>query len=305
MSVTHGMVTAFVKKVDAAQGRVKVEYRDIEQGLLSPWAYIASPMSGKSRGALFMPEEGDEVLVCYGDGHFSRPYVVGFLWNGEHTSPETHAHNRVIITPGGHQLRFEDKEGDRRVVLKTDGGHKLTMDDKSGQKKLELAAASGQRKLLMDEETASAKVQVKSSMNEIVLDDAPGAAKIQIKAGAVTIVLNQLPQPSISVSAAGTTIDISATGVSLSTTAPVTVSTASSATLTSGGAVSVTAGGAVSVTAGAAASLTCTTANVTAGVFNLSAGVFNCNAPVAIFAGVVKATAIVSPIYTPGLGNMI
>ena len=70
MSMTQGMVTAFVKEVDAAQGRVLVEYRDMQEGLLSPWAYIASPMSGKGRGALFMPEEGDEVLVCFGDGHF-------------------------------------------------------------------------------------------------------------------------------------------------------------------------------------------------------------------------------------------
>lgn len=307
MSITQGMVTAFVKKVDAGQGRVQVEYRDMEEGLLSPWAYIASPMSGKSRGALFMPEEGDEVLVCFGDGHFSRPYVVGFLWNGEHTSPETHAHNRVIVTPGGHQLRFEDKEGDRRVVLKTDGGHKLTMDDKSGQKKVELAAASGQRKLLMDEEQATGKVQIKSAQNEIVLDDGPGATKIEIKAGqgAVTIVLNVLPQPSISVSAAGTTVEISATGVSLSTAAPVSVTTASSVSITSGGAVSVTAGGAASVTAAGAASLTCSAASVTAGVFNLSAGIFNCNAPIANFAGVVKATAIISPLYTPGVGNLI
>jgi len=305
MSMTQGMVTAFVKEVDAAQGRVLVEYRDMQEGLLSPWAYIASPMSGKGRGALFMPEEGDEVLVCFGDGHFSRPYVVGFLWNGEHTSPETHAHNRVIVTPGGHQLRFEDKEGDRRVVLKTDGGHKLVMDDKSGQKKVELAASSGQRKLLMDEETASGKVQIKSAQNEIVLDDAPGGAKIEIKAGAVTIVLNQQPQPSISVSVAGTTIDISASGVSLSTVAPVSVSTAGSVSVSSGGAVSVTSGGAVSVTAGGAASLTCSTASVTAGIINLSAGIFNCNAPIANFAGVVKATAIISPLYTPGVGNLL
>lgn len=299
MSVTHGVVTAFVKEVDAAQGRVLVEYRDMEAGLMSPWAYIASPMSGKGRGALFMPEQGDEVLVCYGDGHFHRPYVVGFLWNGEHTSPETEAHNRVIVTPGGHQLRFEDKQGDRRVVLKTDGGHALTMDDKAGQKKVELKTASGQRSLLMDEEAATAKVLLKSQLNEVLLDDLPAGTKVQIKAGqgAVTVTLNATPQPSIAISVAGTTVDISASGVSLSTPAPVTVSTAA--------AVSVTSGAAVSVTAAGAAALTCTTANVTAGVFNLNAGVFNCNAPLANFAGVVKATAIVSPAYTPGAFNLI
>jgi hypothetical protein len=162
-----------------------------------------------------------------------------------------------------------------------------------------MKAASGQRSLLMDEEAASAKVRLKSQMNEVLLDDLPAGTKIQFNAGngAVTVTLNATPQPSIAISVAGTTVDISATGVSVSTAAPVSVNTASSASVTSGGAMSLTAGG--------VANLTCSTANVTAGVFNLSTGVFNCNAPLANFAGVVKATAIISPVYTPGAFNLI
>ena len=62
-----------------------------------------------------MPEPGDEVLVAFQDGKFDSPYVVGFLWNGEQVSPEDTPHNRVIVTPGGHQLRFEDKDHRRRA----------------------------------------------------------------------------------------------------------------------------------------------------------------------------------------------
>src|ERR1051326_1930630 len=124
MSRRQGVLTAFVKRVDAELGRVQVEYSAIEENLESAWAPSATPMSGKSRGQLFMPEVGDEVLVAFHDGQFDTPFVVGYLWNGEHVSPETSPDNRVIVTPGGHQLRFEDKEGDRRVILKSSGGHK-------------------------------------------------------------------------------------------------------------------------------------------------------------------------------------
>ena len=103
MSKRAGVVTGYVKKVDAKQGRVQVEYRGIEKDLLSPWAYVAAPLSGKKRGMLFMPEADDEVLVAYGDGEFGHPYVVGFLWNGDQLSPETEADQRVIVTPGGHE----------------------------------------------------------------------------------------------------------------------------------------------------------------------------------------------------------
>jgi uncharacterized protein involved in type VI secretion and phage assembly len=128
MNERHGVVTAFVKKVDVKQGRVIVEYRSIDDKLESTWAPIASPMSGKGRGALFMPEENDQALVAFQDGKFDSPFVVGFLWNGVQTSPEDDPANRVIITPGGLQLRFEDKEPAKKIVIKSTQ-HTVTLDD--------------------------------------------------------------------------------------------------------------------------------------------------------------------------------
>ena len=101
------------------------------QARSSTWAPIAAPLAGKNRGALFMPEVGDEVLVAFEHGDFDHPYVVGFLWNGEDDVARERADNRVIVTPGGHQLRFEDKDGDTPVILKSNGGHELTLDDKA------------------------------------------------------------------------------------------------------------------------------------------------------------------------------
>jgi len=128
MNERHGVVTAFVKQTDVKQGRVVVEYSSIDNQLESAWAPIASPMSGPGRGALFMPKEGDEALVAFADGKFDSPFVVGFLWNGTQPSPEDDPENRVIVTPGGHQLRFEDREPAKKIIIKSTQ-HTVTLDD--------------------------------------------------------------------------------------------------------------------------------------------------------------------------------
>lgn len=243
MSDRQGVVTAFVKKTDVKQGRAVVEYRSIDDKLESAWAPIASPMSGKGRGALFMPEQGDEVLVAFEDGKIDSPYIVGFLWNGEQVSPETEADNRVIVTPGGHQLRFEDKAGDARVVVKSAGGRSVTLDDK-----------------------LPGKVEIASGAHTVVLDDTPGVASISIKAGSaglVSIRLGTVP-PTVTVSTGTSTVSIGPAGVS--------------------------------VTA--------------AGMLTINAGMVAVNAGLTTFSGAVQCSALVtnavaSPLYTPGLGNLI
>ncbi len=248
-----GVVTAFVEELDPKQGRIKVEYRGEEEGMLSPWAYMAAPMSGKSRGQLFMPEKGDEVLVCYGDGDFGHPYVVGFLWNGEHVSPEKDAHNRVIVTPGGHQLRFEDKEGAKKVVLRSDG----------------------KRELLLDDNPAAGRVEITSGEHHVLLDDAPANTKIEIKAGkaiGVTITLNVTPVPSLSIQVGGSSmINVSDAGVAINAASPLSIASTAAVSVASTGTVAITAAGA---------------ASVTAPVLNVTSAVTN-------FTGVVKATAFV------------
>ena len=272
MSHRAGVVTGFVKGVDAAQGRVQVEYRGMQESLLSPWAYVAAPMSGQGRGALFMPEVDDEVLVCFADGDFNHPFVVGFLWNGEQTSPEEHAYNRVIVTPGGHQLRFEDKENDRRVILKSDGGHQLRLEDKAGDEQASLKTNAGRELRLEDHGTG--KVVVNSGSHEIVLNDLPANSKITISAGkgaGATITLTQTPLPSLTIDVAGNTISAGASGVSVTSPSMVSVS--------------------------------CSAATLTAGTLSVNAGLTT-------FAGTVICTSliassVVSPLYSPGVGNLV
>ena len=89
----------------------------------------STPMAGDDRGSFMMPEVGDEALVAFEHGDFAHPFVLGFLWSGADHPPETDTQLRIIRTPGGHELRFEDTPGAKKVVVKTEGGLSLTMDD--------------------------------------------------------------------------------------------------------------------------------------------------------------------------------
>lgn len=266
MKSMTGVVTAVVKDIDAAQGRLQLEYQSLQDGLASTWAPVAAPMTGKNRGMLFMPEAGDEVLVAFEHGDFDHPFIVGFLWNGEQVSPEHERQMRVIVTPGGHQLRFEDKQNDTRIVLKSKGGHKITLEDKA----------------------PSPKIEIKSQQHTITMDDTSGASRVQLEAGtaAVTITMTTVP-PSLTISLAGTSFNVNPSGVALTSPGPVTVQSA------------------------AVANVTCSAANLTvAGVTNLTTGVLNVTAGLSNFSGVLRAdtvvtNAVVSPLYTPGIGNLI
>jgi uncharacterized protein involved in type VI secretion and phage assembly len=142
-----GVVTAIVKSLNdpEGQGRIELQFPWLSDSLRSSWAPVAAPLAGKQRGLFFMPEIDDEVLVAFEHGRFEHPYIVGYLWNGVDTPPESNPDNRVVVTPGGHTLRFEDGAGGKKVILKSSSGQTITLDDSDGSITLE----GGQRILKM------------------------------------------------------------------------------------------------------------------------------------------------------------
>ena len=132
-----GVVVGIVKNLtdNGGQGRIQLEFPHLPGGPKSGMAPVAAALAGKKRGAFLMPEIDDEVLVAFEQGDINHPYVLGFLWNGVDTPPESDPKNRVILTPGGHTLRFQDGDGFKKVILQSSSGHKITLDDtQSGQK---------------------------------------------------------------------------------------------------------------------------------------------------------------------------
>lgn len=104
-------VAVVICNVDAlGQGRVQVNIPWLPGYM--PWARVATLMGGMGRGTFFIPQVGDEVLVAFNQGDVREPYVIGGLWNTLDRPPAlapTDAINkRVIRTPLGHEIEFDD-----------------------------------------------------------------------------------------------------------------------------------------------------------------------------------------------------
>ncbi len=154
-----GVVTGIVKNLNDpdGQGRIELQFPWLSDSVRSSWAPVASALAGKERGAFLMPEIDDEALVAFEHGDINHPFIVGFLWNGVDTPPETTNQNRVIKTPGGHQLRFEDKDGAKKVILKSNGGHQVEIDDAA--ETITIKTNSGNQFIVLNDASKSVTVR--------------------------------------------------------------------------------------------------------------------------------------------------
>jgi uncharacterized protein involved in type VI secretion and phage assembly len=155
-----GVVVGIVTNRDdpEGQGRIELQFPWLSESQRSSWAPVAAPLAGKDRGMFFMPEIGDEALVAFEHGDFDHPFIVGFVWNGVDTPPETNLQNRVILTPGGHTLRFEDTDNAKKVILQSDSGHQIVLDDSPAGQTITVQT-KGQQRIVLDDKDSSIQLQ--------------------------------------------------------------------------------------------------------------------------------------------------
>jgi phage protein D/phage baseplate assembly protein gpV len=180
-----GPVVALVSDVRDPEntGRVKVTYPWLSDNYVSDWARTVQPGAGKDRGAMVVPEVGDEVLVVFEQGDFARPYVLGGLWNGKDTAPSIISdlvdsgsgaiNRRSVVSRLGHRIDLLDKQGS------ADGITVATKDDK----------------LTLQLDQANTKITVHSDgsiliegKQGIVID--AGQQKLEFKAGEISMKAN-------------------------------------------------------------------------------------------------------------------
>jgi uncharacterized protein involved in type VI secretion and phage assembly len=133
----YGMYTALVVDLQDpdGQGRVKIRLPwspDTGSASYEVWARVAVLMAGAGRGTWFIPDVDDEVLVAFEAGNPRRPYVVGALWNGSDSPPESMDNNntkKVIHSRNGIKITFEDQDGQETLTLETPGGQKMEYTD--------------------------------------------------------------------------------------------------------------------------------------------------------------------------------
>lgn len=133
-----GVVTAIVTNSDDPQnwGRVKVKFPWMSEETESDWARVMGLGAAPEAGLLALPEVGHEVLVAFEQGDFSRPYVLGGVWNGQHKLPPETANAKQGERPlvrtwrshKGHRVTLHDTADDR-IEIVTKDGRQITLDD--------------------------------------------------------------------------------------------------------------------------------------------------------------------------------
>jgi len=119
--VVIGKVTAVKDKENL--GRIQVTYPWLN-GPVQRMVSVAAPMAGGDRGAFFMPEIDDEVLLAFDQGMHDHPYVIGFLWNAQQKAPSPDERQRMIRSKNGHAVRFVDSTptaGNKGALIIEDG----------------------------------------------------------------------------------------------------------------------------------------------------------------------------------------
>ncbi len=143
-------------------GRVKVKVPILSDADTTWWAPIVMSGAGKNRGWFFIPEIDDEVLVVFEHGDMDRPLVVGALWNGKDTAPDTN--------PGGNKRRMIKSRAGSKVTFFDDDAPKVTIEDGTGKGRVTLDAQN----------------------NKIILEALEGDVCLQSPQGEMTIVAQQI-----------------------------------------------------------------------------------------------------------------
>lgn len=138
----HGVHPAEVTDIKDpdGQGRVKVRLPwlpDTAGAGCELWARLAVFMAGHNRGAWFVPDVGDEVLLAFEAGELQRPYVIGALWNGRDSPPaqmDGSGRNalKVLRSRNGVKLTMDDADGREQFIVETPGGQRVTLKDGPG-----------------------------------------------------------------------------------------------------------------------------------------------------------------------------
>ena len=190
VGVVIGIVTN--NRDTEGMGRVKVRFPWRGDSDESYWARVSTVMAGEDRGTFFLPEVDDEVLVAFEHGDINHPYVIGALWNGVDTPPETNADGknniRTIKSRSGHEIIFDDnhEQNSEKITIHTNAGHTILLDDSAGAEKIEIKDKTDNNKITIDSVQNSINIesamQLKIKANVVEIE---GTTSLTLKSNAV------------------------------------------------------------------------------------------------------------------------
>ena len=112
------MATVVSNKDPQGHGRVQVRMNWQVKGMKTSWIRVLPPDAGSSdkvssnRGFVFIPEEGDQVMIGFHYNDPNRPYVQGSLFNGKNAGGGGTDNNvKSLTTRSGATIALDDKKG--------------------------------------------------------------------------------------------------------------------------------------------------------------------------------------------------
>jgi uncharacterized protein involved in type VI secretion and phage assembly len=269
MSTVNGVVVGIVKSLEDPEnlGRIQVHFPWLSEQNNTFWARTATLMTGRERGSWFMPELEDEVLVAFERCDTQHPYIIGYLWNGQDKPPNDEIDTKVrrLRTVSGHQLDFDDRSNSEKITLSSKGNHRMEMDD-TGEPVVTITTGGGHKIIMQDGVAGHVTIETNGGQ-KISLNDTPPSITLTTKS-----------QQTISVDDSSQTIQIQSQA----------------------GLVDINCLQA-SVRANSMLSIQAPITQLT-GVLQIN-GTAQINGAAQIN-GVMQALSVVSPVYTPGAGNL-
>ena len=126
-----GLVTKLENDPDG-EFRIQIRLPIINPGEDGIWARMSNMDAGENRGAFFLPEIGDEVVVGFLNDDPRDPIVLGMLYSSAKPAPMLASddnHEKGWVTRSEIKILFDD---DKKIVtIQTPAGNKVVLDDDS------------------------------------------------------------------------------------------------------------------------------------------------------------------------------
>lgn len=172
-ALSLGVVEALDDPDSANRVKVKLPWReDSGEGV---WARVAAADAGDGYGVVSIPNVGQEVLVGFVDGDAAAPVILGQLYNGTAAPPVTIDPDkntvRMLMTPGGHVLTFDDGDADA-ITLLSGNGHSIVINDADSAIVMEHKDSGNTLTISGD------GIELNAAKGDIILTSAAGSVKI-------------------------------------------------------------------------------------------------------------------------------
>ena len=188
-AVAAGTVTNGIDGIGEGRVQVKIPSRPS----FEPWARLSVLGGAASRGFMWIPQEGDEVLVAFTENDVTSAYVLGGLWSTLKRPPGILPSKKVIKTGlekgFGHEIEFDDLA--QSITITTSTHQRIKLDVNT----IELSNFAGTLSISLNNEsqtitlTAASKIEMKSEAIEMTaVDVSINAGRFNLaSAGACTI----------------------------------------------------------------------------------------------------------------------